>query len=158
MFDSWTSMLSHTLKAFMWIMSFFQVLTILYWISLSLCLASNSVRMRSLVVQGPSPYRSSTATAWAACTSSSLAHTRAAAHSSFAGTWTPTHATANTGASPATWAVARYSLTAPRLNITAISSWGRSTKPGRGTTGPLPPLCRGRWGECKAQWPTWRGR
>lgn len=117
-----------------------------------------SVRMRYVVVQRRSLSRSSTVTAWAVCTNSSLARTRAAVRSSSAGTWTPTHATAIIGASPATWAVARYSPIAPRRNTIATNSWGRSMKPGRGTTGPSPLPCRGRWGGCRAPWPTWRGR
>lgn len=118
----------------------------------------DSVKTRSAVAKKPFASRSSTATAWRACTSSSHVRTRAVECSSSAGTWTLTSATVNTGAGRATWAAAPCCPTPHRLSTTAISSWGWSTRPGRGTTGPSPWPCRGRWGGCRTPWRTWSGR
>lgn len=115
-----------------------------------------SAQMRFGAVQRLSPSQNNTATAWVACMSSSPAHTRDAGHSFSAETWRLMHATASTGVSPATWAVVQYSPTALKLSTTVISSWDKSTKSSRGTTGQSLQHYRGRWRGCKAQWPTWK--
>lgn len=101
-----------------------------------LSLPPDSVKTRSVAAKKPFASRSSTATAWRACTSSSHARTRGVGCSSSAGTWTITSATVSTGAGRATWAAGPCCPTTRRLSTTATSSWGWSTRPGRGTTGP----------------------
>lgn len=101
---------------------------------------------------------SSTATAWAAFSSSSPVPTRAAGRSCCGVTWRHTLTTVSTGSSRATWAAALCSRSAPAPSTTATRSCAGSTRPNSRATAPSPPPCRGRWGRCRTRWRTWRGR